>query len=237
MRMFLPAFVLAVLVIPAPASAQLTLTMEGGMVTLVAKDVPLSTIMAEWAKVGKTSIVNGDKIFTPVTLQLENVPEKKALDILLRNAAGYMLAERATPIAGGSAFDRIMILPTSRPPANAPPLQPATPQPFAPPRPMPVPVPVQDDQEPGQPNVPQQNPGMQPQPGMQPGQPGMQPGQPGMQPGQPGQPNTPQAPLTAPRPGMLTPPPQQPVPFGAPRPGGGAPTNPPRPGGGGGGGT
>lgn len=232
MRTLLPAFVLAVLVIPAPASAQLTLTMEGGMVTLVAKDVPLSTIMAEWAKVGKTSIVNGDKIFTPISLQLENVPEKKALDILLRNAAGYMLAERATPMAGASAFDRIMILPTSRPPANAPPLQPTMPQPFAPPRPMPVPVPVQDDQEPGQQNVIPQQQFPATQPGMQPG---MQPGtQPGMQPGQP---NTPQAPLTAPRPGMLTPPPQQPVPFGAPRPGGGTPTNPPRPPGGGGGGS
>lgn len=224
MHKLFPAFVLAVLVIPAPASAQLTLTMDGGMVTLNAKDVPLSTIMAEWAKVGKTNIVNGDKIFAPVTLQLENVPEKKALDILLRNAAGYMLAERAAPVAGASAFDRIMILPTSRPPANAPPLQPTMPQPFAPPRPMPVPVPVQDDQEPGQQNVPQQNPGMQqPPPGMQP--------QPGVPQGQP------QAPLTAPRPGMLTPPPQQPVPFGAPRPGGGAPTNPPRPPGGGGGGS
>jgi hypothetical protein len=226
MRKLFPAFVLAVLVIPAPASAQLTLTMEGGMVTLIAKDVPLSTIMAEWAKVGKTNIVNGDKIFTPVTLQLENVPERKALDILLRNAAGYMLAERATPVAGVSAFDRIMILPTSRPPANAPPLQPVTPAPFAPPRPMPVPV--QDDQEPTPPNMPQNvpmNPGMQ-QPGVQ---------QPGM--AQPGNPNTPQAPLTAPRPGMITPPPQQPVPFGTPRPagGGGAPVNPTRPGGGGGG--
>ena len=220
MRTLFPAFVLAVLVIPAPASAQLTLKMDGGMVTLIAKDVPLSTIMAEWAKVGKTSILNGDKIFTPVTLQLENVPEKQALDILLRGAAGYMLAERATPIAGSSAFDRIMILPTSRPPANAPPLQPATPQPFAPPRPMPVPVPVQDDQEPGQPN-------MQPPPGVQQLPPGVQPGQ---------QPTTPQAPLTAPRPGMLTAPPQQPVPFGTPRPaGGGTPTNPTRPGGGGGG--
>ena len=228
MRKLFPAFILAVLVIPAPASAQaqLKLTMDGGMVTLIAKDVPLSAIMAEWAKVGKTNIVNGDKIFTPVTIQLENVPERKALDILLRNAAGYMIAERATPMAGMSSFDRIMILPTSRPPANAPPLQPAMPAPFAPPRPMPVPV--QDDQEPTSPNVPQQNP-------MVPGQPpGM--GQPGM--AQPGNPNTPQAPLTAPRPGMITPPPQQPVPFGAPRPtgGGGTPANPTGSGGGGGGG-
>ena len=221
MRMFFSAFVLAAaLVIPATASAQVTLTMEGGLVTLVAKDVPLSMVMAEWAKVGRTHILNGDKILTPVTLQLERVPERKALDILLRGAAGDMLAERATPLAGASTFDRIMILPTSRPPANAPPLQQQSPQPFAPPRPMPMPVQVQDEDEPRPMNVPVPNQA--------------QPGQPGA--AQPGAPNVPQAPLTAPRPGMLTPPPQQPVPFGAPRPGGGTPTNPTGPGGGGGGG-
>lgn len=221
MRMFFSAFVLAaVLVTPSLASAELKLTMEGGLVTIVAKDVPLSMIMAEWAKVGRTNILNGDKILTPVTIQLEGIPERKALDILLRGAAGYMLAERATPVAGTSTFDRIMILPTSRPPANAPPLQQQSPQPFAPPRPMPMPVQVQpDDEEPRPGNVPAPNPA-QMQPGMQ----------------QPGAPNTPQAPLTSPRPGMLQPPPQQPVPFGTPRPpgGGGTPTNPAGGGGGGG---
>ena len=227
MRMFFSAFVLAaVLVFPATASAQLTLTMEGGLVTLVAKDVPLSMVMAEWAKVGRTNILNGDKILTPVTLQLERVPERKALDILLRGAAGYMLAERATPLAGASTFDRIMILPTSRPPANAPPLQQQSPQPFAPPRPMPMPVQVQDEDEPRPANLPVPNQ-------TQPGQPGT--AQPGA--AQPGVPNVPQAPLTAPRPGMLPPPPQQPVPFGAPRPGGGGTPTTPAGSGGGGGGT
>lgn len=227
MRMFFSAFVLAAaLVVPATASAQLTLTMEGGLVTLVAKDVPLSMVMAEWAKVGRTNILNGDKILTPVTLQLERVPERKALDILLRGAAGYMLAERATPLAGASTFDRIMILPTSRPPANAPPLQQQSPQPFAPPRPMPMPVQVQDEDEPRPANLPVPNQ-------TQPGQPGT--AQPGA--AQPGVPNVPQAPLTAPRPGMLPPPPQQPVPFGAPRPGGGGTPTTPAGSGGGGGGT
>jgi hypothetical protein len=233
MRMFFSAFVLAAaLVIPATASAELKLTMENGLVTLVAKDVPLSMIMAEWAKVGRTNILNGDKILTLVTIQLEGIPERKVLDILLRGAAGYMLAERATPVAGASTFDRIMILPTSRPPANAPPLQQASPQPFGPPRPMPMPVQVQPDEEEPRPgNVPPTNPAQLGQPGApQPGAP-----QPGAT--QPGAPNMPQAPLTAPRPGMLQPPPQQPVPFGAPRPGGGgAPTTPAGPGGGGGGG-
>ena len=234
MRMFFSAFVLAaVLVTPSPASAELKLTMDGGLVTIVAKDVPLSMIMAEWAKVGRTNILNGDKILTPVTIHLEGIPERKALDILLRAAAGYMLAERVTPVAGASTFDRIMILPTSRPPANAPPLQQQSPQPFAPPRPMPMPVQVQPDEEEPRPGNTAPNPAQ-----MQPGMP-----QPGMQ--QPGAPNTPQAPLTSPRPGMLQPPPQQPVPFGTPRPpggggtpanpaGGGTPTNPAGGGGGGG---
>ena len=135
MRKYFPALILAALLIPSPASAELRLSMEGGLVTIYAKDVPLATIMAEWAKIGKTQIMNGDKIFTPVTLQLEGVPERKALDILLRGAAGYMLAERTTPLAGASTFDRIMILPTSRPPTNAP-------------RPMPVPVQPDDDDQP-----------------------------------------------------------------------------------------
>ena len=51
-----------------------------------------------------------------VSLELVDMPERQALDILLRSASGYMVAERQTPVAGASAFDRIMILPFSRPP-------------------------------------------------------------------------------------------------------------------------
>lgn len=233
----------ALLVAPATAAAgELKFSLNGGLVTLVADDVPLAEILAEWARVGQTKIVNGEQIFTRVTLHIENTPEKKALDIVLRSAAGYMAAERVTPVAGGSAFDSIMILPTSRAPAGSP-IMSAPPAPFAP-RPV-VPVPDVDDDMPMGAVPPGMNaqpvPGdpTQQQPPAYPGQPF--PGQPQVQP-QPGQP---QAPLTAPRPGMLVPPPQQPVPFGAPRPGmptpnmpggpGGVP-NPNLPGGGGGGG-
>jgi len=196
----------ALLMLPAAASAgELKLTIQNGLVTLVADDVPLSAIMAEWARVGQTKIVNGEKVSTPVTLQLVDMPERRALDVLLRAVSGYMVAERSAPVAGASVFDRIMILPISRPPANTGPINSAPP--MVVPRPVTPPVPDMDDDAPN----PQ---GITPQP---PNMPGNFP-----QPTMPGQQN-PSAPLTAPRPGQLpAPAPQQPVPFGTPaKPGGG----------------
>lgn len=236
-KLFLCLVVPALLALPARATAgELKLSIQNGLVTLTAQDVPLSMIMAEWARIGQTRIVNGEKILTPVSVQLVDVPERKALDILLRSASGYMLAERPTPVAHASVFDRILILPTSRPPANVP--VNSIPQPFnAAPRPVPAqPMPDMDDTEGGEPPMP---PGVGPQGAPVPGQPQL-PGQ-AQPPGQtPGTPNN--APLTAPRPGQLPQPaPQQPVPFGAPRPPGtgpgGAPGAPGGPGGGPGGGS
>jgi hypothetical protein len=212
----------------APADAgELKLSMADGRVTLIADDVPLRQILAEWARVGQTRIVNADKLVgPPVTLQLVDQPEGVVLEILLRSAAGYMAAPRPAGTPGTSVYDRIMILATSRAPAvtNTPPPPFANRQPMFP-QPMPQPVvETQGEEE----NV--VDPGMIAPPGMLPpgamvpgmGQPGM--GQPGM--GQPGmavpsvgQPGMPQYPvqaapgqqpvLTAPRPGPL-PQPQQP---------------------------
>jgi hypothetical protein len=208
----IPAF----LALPLAASAgELKLSMQNGLVTLTADDVPLSTIMAEWARVGRTRIVNGDKVSTPVSVRIVDMPERRALDVLLRTVSGYIVAERPTPIAGASVFDRIMILPTSRAPLNTGPVN--SPPPFVP-RPVAPPIPDMDDEPVIQPGV-----NTQPQPNMPPGIP--QPMIPGQQPAP-----SPNAPLTAPRPGQLPPPtPQQPVPFGTPP----APT---KPGGGGSGG-
>lgn len=214
MRKFLICLVVpAVLAFPTRAAAgELKLSMKNGLVTLIAQDVPLSMVMAEWAKVGQTRIVNGEKILTPVSLHLVDVPERKALDIILRTASGYMLAERPAPMANASVFDRILILPTSRPPANTGPVNPV-PQPFNPTRTIPAqPMPEMND-----------DPGITQLPGPAPMPPGVMPNmQPQMQPGQPG------GPLTAPRPGQLPQPPQQPVPFGSPI------VKPPNGGGGGG---
>jgi hypothetical protein len=213
----------ALLALPARASAgELKLSINNGLVTLVAQDVPLSMIMAEWARIGQTRVVNGDKILTPVSLQLVDVPERKALDILLRSASGYMLAERPSPMANASVFDRILILPTSKPPAYTAPVNPVPP-PF-PPRPIPArPMPDMDDDASDGVTPPGVGPQTAPGAGQQPQLPGQAPGAPS------------NAPLTAPRPGQLPQPaPQQPVPFGAPPkpPGGGRGGGP---GGGGGG--
>lgn len=125
--MKIPALVataLALALLPVRANAQqMTLQIQDGRVTLDAQNVPVRQILAEWARVGGAKIVNGEKVVgSPLTLQLQGVPERQALDIVLRGVSGYMLAARQT--AGGvSAFDRIMILPTSTPPRAPAPTQ------------------------------------------------------------------------------------------------------------------
>jgi hypothetical protein len=127
----------AFLLSAAPASAQaVKLEFNDGRVTLVAQNAPLRTILSEWARLGGAQIVNADKVSTaPVTIELKGEPERRALDILLRGVAGYMIAARELPRAGASAFDRIMILPTSTAPRPSAAPAAAT---FAPPPPPPV---------------------------------------------------------------------------------------------------
>jgi hypothetical protein len=121
--------VAAVLLLAAGhASAQeLKLAMANGRVSLDAKNVPLRQILTEWARIGGVKIVNGEKVTGPlVTLSLPDLPERQALEIILRGVSGYMLAERPAGKTGASTFDRILILPTSVGPKN--PAPPATPQ-------------------------------------------------------------------------------------------------------------
>jgi hypothetical protein len=213
-KLLFPLVFAAILAAPSVAAAELKVSMNGGLVTIIADDVPLSSVLAEWARVGQTKVVNGEQIFTKVTLHIVDMPERKALDIVLRSVAGYMAAERSVVMANASAFDRIMILPTSRPPANSGPIMNNAPPMFTP-RPAAPPVPEVDDDPPGV-----APPGMMP-PGMNPQN--VPQNVPGMGPQQP------QGPLTSPRPGPLPTSPQQPVPFGTP-------AKPPAPPGGGGGG-
>jgi hypothetical protein len=104
------------------AQQPLQLQIAGGRVTLHAQNVPVRTILIEWARLSGATIVNGDRVVgAPVTLDLENVPERQALEIILRGVSGYMLAAREPGTAGASIYDRIMILPTSIAPRNPPP--------------------------------------------------------------------------------------------------------------------
>ena len=103
----------------AAAQAPLQLHISDGRVTLHAQNVPVRTILAEWSKVGGAKIINGEAVAgAPLTLDLEAVPERQALDIVLRGVSGYVLAARQAGAVGVSMYDRIMILPTSVAPRN-----------------------------------------------------------------------------------------------------------------------
>lgn len=109
------------LALALPVSAQqVSVSMNDGHVTLVADNAPLWMVLSEWARVGKTNIVNAERLGgPPVTLQLVDVPEAKALETLLRTAGGYVVAPRAVDIPGASRYDRILIMPATSPPPGA----------------------------------------------------------------------------------------------------------------------
>jgi hypothetical protein len=114
MRIAVFAAVLALM--PAVARAELKVSMHDGRVSVTASDVTVRQILAEWARVGQTKIVNGESVpGGPVTLQLTDIPEEQALDILLRSASGYLAAPRANASVDNSRFDRIIVMPTSTP--------------------------------------------------------------------------------------------------------------------------
>ena len=206
-----------------PARADVQLTIHDGLVSLSARDATVRQILVEWARVGQTKIVNAERVpGPPISLELTDVPEERALGILLRTISGYVAAPRPTTTGGLSRYDRIIVMPQVAP-ARAPTVaaapQPAQPR-FAtpddqvndpvrfllPPNPQAVPggAPVFN-------TFPAPNPGVQPQPGAVP--PGGAP--PPTQLTSP----TPTVPTGASRPGVIiqpTPPPGQPPGQGQP---------------------
>jgi len=140
--------------VASPARADVTLTMNNGRVTLVAKDATVRQILTEWARVGQTKIVNLERIpGGPVSIELSNVPEAQALDVLLRSVAGYVAAPRPVDAANLSHFDRIVVMPTSsapRPTSSATPAPPA----FAQPQPSQQAPDPEEDTPPGSNNPP-----------------------------------------------------------------------------------
>jgi hypothetical protein len=113
---YLCSAVALVLLLALPAQAQqLNLVINNGRVTLDATNVPARQILAEWARIGGTKVVGAEKITAaPLTLKFVDMPERQALDIILRNVAGFMAAPRqASALPGASTYDRILILATS----------------------------------------------------------------------------------------------------------------------------
>ena len=102
------------------ANADVQVLLNNGRVSIVAKDATVRQILSEWARVGQTRIVNVDRIpGGPLTLELRDVPEGQALDVLLKSVSGYMAAPRQTAVANLSVFDRIMVMPTAASPKPA----------------------------------------------------------------------------------------------------------------------
>jgi hypothetical protein len=152
------AFGAAALLLPiTTASADVQLTMQNGHVSIVAKDATVRQILTEWARVGHTKIVNVERIpGGPITLELNNVAEAQALDILLRAISGYIAAPRPVDAVSAnlSKFDRIIVMPTV---ANARPATTGAPPPVFQPTPQfnqPQHVDDDSDDEQPAPNVP-----------------------------------------------------------------------------------
>lgn len=135
--------VAAWLVVASTASAEVQLTMQNGRVSLVAKDATVRQILTEWARVGQTKIVNMERVpGGPITLELNNVTEAQALEVLLRALSGYITAPRPVDVANLSHFDRIIIMPTL---AAARPATVSAPPPVFQQTPQFTPPPVADD--------------------------------------------------------------------------------------------
>jgi len=112
----LVATMLLAAALPAAAQSPVSIQFNDGRVTLIAKNAPLRTILAEWARVGGSTIRNAERVTgNPVTLELNNVPEREALRVLLRSLGGYMAAQRRVDMPGASSLDRIFLIPTPAP--------------------------------------------------------------------------------------------------------------------------
>lgn len=162
-------------------AGQVRLQISDGLVTLDARDATIREIFAEWARVGQTRVVNAERVpGPPITLQLDKVPERQALDILLRSVAGFVAAPRTGTQQTASVFDRIMLMPVSRPTtvpttASAPAsstlqqFQRQAPRTVPAPRPQPPDIVVDDQDDQDVPNASMPLPGQStgaPQPGM-----------------------------------------------------------------------
>ena len=106
------------------AFADVRLSFSDGHVSIVAKDATVGQILTEWAKIGQTKVVNVERMpRAPLSIELENVSEERALEVMFRELSGYMAAPRAIAIPNASRFDRIIVVPASsaRPGSAAPP--------------------------------------------------------------------------------------------------------------------
>jgi hypothetical protein len=106
--------------VAAPASAfepgPVRVAFANGRVTVVADNATIPEILREWARIGGSTFVNAERIPATerLTLRLDNEPETRALDVLLRPVIGY-IAGPATAAGSLSSLGRVLIMPAPRP--------------------------------------------------------------------------------------------------------------------------
>ncbi len=121
-RLLTLAVILLGWALPLEAQQSVELEFNAGRVTLNAQNASARVILSEWARLGGATIINAEDVVGPaMTLELVDMPERQALDIILRSTAGYLLAPRRAGATGISVFDRVVILATSVGPRNPPP--------------------------------------------------------------------------------------------------------------------
>lgn len=148
----------------APAVAQtqtrkLDVTFNNGHVTIVAENVTLREIMAEWGSKGGSRIVNADKLGGPAIpfIEFKDEPEVIVLRSLLRDVPGYGAAPRVAPTPTASTMEAVFILASRSVPVSSAGAAPSTAQPIQ-----------------QQPQQPQFQPPPQPEPRVIEGSPDMQ---------------------------------------------------------------
>jgi hypothetical protein len=118
-RAAIAALVMSLASAAATAAPTVHLAFRDGRVTLSAKGATPAQILAEWARVGGTRIVNGDRVAgPPLVLELKDVPEVDALDIVLRGTGGFIATARAAESpASASNVEQVTVFPEPASPA------------------------------------------------------------------------------------------------------------------------
>jgi hypothetical protein len=121
---------------PGPRQLELSFDQEGH-VTLIANNVTLREILAEWARRGGTRIVNLEKLAGgPIEypIRFENAAEMDVMQALLRGVAGKAYVPRVLGTPGASRLEIVHLTPVSNASGALVAAPPATPNPNIPTR-------------------------------------------------------------------------------------------------------
>ena len=118
------------------ASNDVVVTIRDGRANVTARNAPVTDVLAAWSRAGGTTILNGEALGeSRLTVQLVDVPEEQALDVILSPASGYVARQRASASPGESRFDRVVIIARRAMPGSAP-------------APAPIPEPISFESQP-----------------------------------------------------------------------------------------